>query len=156
MANGSKPPAFWLRLVDLAADAGLSLNKLAARADVTTQSMQKWKHGTSRPTYETRKRLAEALRLPISALLDDPSELEQSVYPSLEAWTSTRADLTDAELAYLRSVRFPGGEDVGSPDYWSVLLSSLRGQIAQLRGAARGTSTVTGTLSGTNGPKKRH
>ena len=107
--------------------------------------MGKWRDGKSKPTLETRKRIAEALGIALSDVIqmdekaamvsalppahpvDEQPRESRWAYPSLAAFLEQHPDVTDDERAHLMSIDFGNdGADLGTPRYWTGLLRVYR------------------------------
>lgn len=61
-------------LIKIRKDRGLTQEALAAKLNVVRQTVSKWERGTAVPDADTLCRIADALEVPVSALLGSPEQ----------------------------------------------------------------------------------
>jgi transcriptional regulator with XRE-family HTH domain len=159
MARPIERTAFYERLERMAAEAGVSMNRLGQMIGKSGPAMQKWRTGASKPTLETRRELAKALKRPLDDLLTDEDDLDHApeeaadpcepravIYASLRGFLERATKpqgITLDERNYLASYRFPRGIDNANDGWWLNKLHLFRGlQIDSPSQASAGAEPV--------------
>src|SRR5437867_2240204 len=116
------------RIRDERTKAGMSLARLA---DVTglskTYLIRLETNEKSNPSLGVLHQIAEALDITVADLLDRPKmkvEGEYEVLPSLQAFAD-EADLSQAEIQTLASIRWRDGDEPQTPERWRYVYDSL-------------------------------
>lgn len=116
----------------LRSERGMTQEELAAKLFVTRQAVSRWETGETEPSIAMTKKLADALNMPVSALLS-ALEYENDPYEA-EARQHYGNDVVDASYAQLKNL---------SPDEQSALSLLEESIKVQLRLAMKSGSPTS-------------
>lgn len=119
------------RVKALRLEKGLTQERLAVAADISTSTVTRLERGEKDPDTKTLCALAKVLGVYAAELLGEYVPRMPEPYKSLVKFFEEHPLLpvTEEERGWMLSHRFPGDYDVGDKDYWMAQLILFRQQV---------------------------